>query len=347
MASIYRRANSPFWWVQFKNPTTGKRTLKSTGFLHNDPTDTKRARALVAEMKVRELHAATHSSVERWERWVSPFLRRFCKVPRTYERYMGAWGWLDLYLQERRILMPSGFTYQDALGYLQWRVAYKKRRGRSVKLNTALNDMKVMRLVMRQAVRLGYATINPCDRLGVAREESKQKPELTDDDITAIRAALKAKAQWMQACFEIAIYTGCRLSETQIALGDVDLKRKTITFASPKGGRSRAFTRDLPEALEPLLKARKASGATYTLDSPPRLLGKEWWSFFKHDFKRPDLCFHCTRVTYVTRLARANVPLAIAKRLVNHSSTLVHAIYQRLGVDDVRQYSSLVAIPAA
>ena len=207
--------------------------------------------------------------------------------------------------------------------------------------------MKVMRIVMRQAVRLGYATSNPCDRLGVAREESKEKPELTDDDITAIRAALRAKPEWMQIMFEIAIHTGCRQSETQIAFRDIDFKRKTITFANPKGGRARAFTRDLPDALEPLLLRLKASGRTHTLDAPPRLLGKEWWSFFKHDLKRPELCFHCTRVSYVTRLARANVPLAVAKRLVNHSSTLVHAIYQRLGVDDVRQYSSLVAIPPA
>ena len=34
-------------------------------------------------------------------------------------------------------------------------------------------------------------------------------------------------------------------------------------------------------------------------------------------------------------------------RLVNHSSVLVHKIYQRLGVEDVREYQHLVKIASA
>ena len=252
-----------------------------------------------------------------------------------------------MYLRERRIHIPSELTYQDALGYLKWRTEYRKRGGRTVKLNTALNDIKVLRIIMRQAVRLEYAKNNPCDRLGVAKEETKEKPELTDQEIIDIRAALKDRDRWMQISFEIAIHTGCRQSETQIALRDVDFKRKTITFASPKGGRARAFTVPLPSALEPLMASLRDTGAKYTLDNPPRMLGKEWWCFFKNTLKRPDLCYHCTRVTFITRLARAGVPLAAAMRLVNHASTLVHRIYQRLGVDDVRQWESAIAIPTA
>lgn len=263
MASKVDRKDSAFWWVKFVDPITEKRVFKSSGYRKDDPTDCKRADALVAEMQSQELHKKTHNAEEHWESWVQPFLKRFCKMPRTYERYMGAWGWLGMYLRERRLLMPCDFTYQDALGYLKWRTSYKKRRGRTVGINTALNDMKVMRIVMRQAVRLGYASGNPCDRLGVARAESKEKPELTDEDIKSIRKALHEKPQWMQDSFEIAIHTGCRQSETQIALRDIDFKRNTITFATPKGGRSRAFSIPLPKALKPLLLRRKAAGATH------------------------------------------------------------------------------------
>jgi len=143
MASKVDRKDSAFWWVKSVDPATGKRVFKSSGFRKDDPTDCKRADALVAELHSRELHKKTHNAEEQWESWVQPFLKRFCKMPRTYERYMGAWGWLGMYLRERRLLMPSDFTYQDALGYLKWRTSYKKRRGRTVGINTALNDMKV------------------------------------------------------------------------------------------------------------------------------------------------------------------------------------------------------------
>jgi hypothetical protein len=52
--------------------------------------------------------------------------------------------------------------------------------------------------------------------------------------------------------------------------------------------------------------------------------------------------FHCLRVTYVNRLRRAGVPREAAMRLVNHSSDLVHQIYQREKVEDVAQWRDAV-----
>ena len=345
MASLVNRTASAFWYVKFLDASTGERRFSTTKFRKDDPLHTRKARALVAQLAAREFEAAVQSPSEHWDTWVPAFLERHTKTPRTLDRYRLGWSWIRMYLAERRVPTPSQLTYQDALGFLQWRTGYKKRKGKSVKLNTALNDIKVLRIVMRQAVRLRYASSNPVDRLGVAREDAPEKPELTDDDIRAIRAALKGKPEWMSISFEIAIHTGCRESETQIELSNIDLARKTITFASPKGGKDRAFTVPLPPALEPLFRGLKRRGFTRTLEGTPPMLAKTWWQFFKHEMNRPDLCFHCCRVTFVTRLARANVPQSAAMRLVNHSSTLVHRIYQRLGVDDVRSYHKNLAIP--
>jgi hypothetical protein len=345
MASLVNVKKSPFWQVKFIDPKTGKREFKTTKFRKDDPTETRQARALEAQLAAREHEKATHSQVERWEDWVVPFLKRHCATPRTLERYTLGWSWLSMYLRERRIHIPSELNYQEALGYLKWRTEYRKRGGRRVKLNTALNDMKVLRIIMRQAVRLEYATTNPCDRLGVAKEDTKEKPELTDQDIIDIRRALENQPQWMQASFEIALQTGCRQATTQIAFRDIDFNRNTITFVSPKGGRKRAFTVPLPAPLRPMLESRQHTGVSHTLDNPPTMLGKAWWYFFKHDLKRPDLCFHCTRVSFITRHARAGTPITVCMKLVNHASTLIHRIYQRLTVDDVRHYESALALP--
>jgi integrase len=252
---------------------------------------------------------------------------------------------LYAFLREKNIRRPRELTYKDALAFLTWRTAQTRRGGKSIKLNTALNDMKVLRIVMRQAVRLGYATGNPCDRLGVAKEESKQKPEFSDADIAEIRTGLVDEPEWMTTCFEIALNTGCRLSETQIDFQHIDFKGKTLTFIHPKGGEDRAYTIPLPVAITPMLKRIKESGASHTL-ALPRMAGKLWWQFFGR-IGRKDLCLHCARVTFVTRLHRAGVPTPAAMKLVNHSSTLVHKIYQRLKVDDLRQWSQAIVLPPA
>lgn len=50
----------------------------------------------------------------------------------------------------------------------------------------------------------------------------------------------------------------------------------------------------------------------------------------------PHLSFHSTRVTVVTRLARAGVQERVAMRYVGHASATIHRIYTRLQVDDLK-----------
>jgi hypothetical protein len=50
--------------------------------------------------------------------------------------------------------------------------------------------------------------------------------------------------------------------------------------------------------------------------------------------------------TYVNRLRRAGVPREAAMRLVNHSSELIHQVYQREKVEDVAQWRDAVQFPS-
>lgn len=70
------------------------------------------------------------------------------------------------------------------------------------------------------------------------------------------------------------------------------------------------------------------------------------WQQFFVKINKPHLCFHCLRVTYVNRLRRAGVPREAAMRLVNHSSELIHQVYQREKVEDVAQWRDAVQFPA-
>ncbi len=213
----------------------------------------------------------------------------------------------------------------------------KKRSGKRVSQNTAIMDLRIMSQVMAEAVRRNLADRNPAKDHGFKKSKPKKKPEMTDEEIHKIWAGLQDKDPWMRDSFLIALHTGRRLRETVIPMNCVDLADGTITFPAPKGGEEKAFTIPMPSALKATFERMKADGRKVTLEMPFQP-SRKWGHFFKM-LGLDHLCFHCLRVTKVTRLRREGVPREVAMRLVNHSSELIHLLYDRHRVEDLRAYS--------
>ena len=204
-------------------------------------------------------------------------------------------------------------------------------------------ELKILAMILGEAVRLGHADSNPLTGLKLRRDKSDKKAELSDEEIRRIQAALPDEPEWMQVSFAIALHTGCRLRETRIPLDCVDFEESKITFPSPKGGEDRVFSIPMPSALRPVLEKLKAQRRRYTVEFPFQP-SRRWQQFFIK-LTLPHLCFHCLRVTYVNRLRRAGVPREVAMRLVNHASELVHRVYQREKVEDVVKWRDAVRFP--
>ncbi len=128
------------------------------------------------------------------------------------------------------------------------------------------------------------------------------------------------------------------------AINCIDFAENKITFPSPKGGEERAFSVPMPSALLPLFERIRKAKQKFTVEFPFQP-SRRWQQFFIK-IKKPHLCFHCLRVTYVNRLRRAGVPREAAMRLVNHASELIDQIYQREKVEDVAQWRDAVQFPA-
>ena len=343
MAYLYRKPRSPFWYVVYIDANL-KEGHRSTGLRADDPNDTAKAKAMRAELEAKEHHRAPVVNSEGWDTWVAKYLERHCETRRTLERYAGNWKWLALWLQTQRLHSPRAITYRNALEYIDWRMSFKKTSGKRVGRNTAIMELKVLAMIMGEAVRLGYADANPLVSLKLRRDKARKKPEVTDEEVSEIRKALKAEPEWMKTAFEISLHTGCRLRETRLPLDCIDFAEDKITFPSPKGGEGRAFSVPMPSALRPLFQRMRKRNQTFTLAFPFQP-SRHWQQFFIK-IKKPHLCFHCLRVTYVNRLRRAGVPREAAMRLVNHSSELVHQVYQREKVEDVAQWRDAVQFPA-
>lgn len=343
MAYLYRKNRSPFWYVVFCDPQ-GQERHRSTGFKTDDPNETSRARVLRAELEAKEHQRTPGVGTESWDSWVPQFLHRHCKTEPTRERYLDAWKWVALWMQHGRIHSARQLTYKRGVEYVDWRTTFKKRTGKTVGRNTAIFELKLLSLIMGEAVRLGHAEANPLTNLNLHKDKPAKKPEITDEELALLRRALPQEPEWMQVAFAIALHTGCRLRETRVPLSCVDFAENKITFPCPKGGEARAFSIPMPSALKPIFEDLSARQQRYTLEFPFQP-SRRWQQFFVK-LKMPHLCFHCLRVTYVNRLRRAGVPREVAMRLVNHASELVHQLYQRERVEDIEKWRDVVSFPS-
>lgn len=336
MSSLRKKPNSPFWYIQFKS--NGGWKQKSTQLRWSDPKENAQAFLLKKKMDAAEAEISFKNDHRTDWSYVDQFLADRMTNPKTLKRYRATWERVFQWLTENKIFGPDKVVYKNVPDYLHWRTNQTRKNGKHISRNTALYDIKVFGVVQQQAVRLGLATSNPVLRHGIKKANSPKKPAITDDEMARIQEALKDEPQWMQDSFAIALHTGCRLRETIIPLKCVDMTAKTITFPSPKGGEIKSFTIPMPDALEPVFARMKREGRKVTLEMPFQP-SRRWQQFFIK-IKMPHLCFHCLRVTKVTLLRKEGVPREVAMRLVNHSSEMIHMLYDRHQVEDLRQFAN-------
>jgi len=335
MASLYKRGS--VWWIKYKD-AAGNLRQESTGYRHAVPAQTKKARILQNEKHLLELKREKGSEHGTWSAWVDKFLTdQYEKQPKTLRRYRTCWQYLHAFLQERNIVAPHQLTFDDCTDYMDWRKAGQPQYGfYKCGHNTARLDLKILHLICERAIKKGLIAANPCRKLGIKRHKSPEKPELTDEDIALIRQKLieLKMPEWMSASFEIAIHQGVRLSETSFPLSRIDWQNNTIEFHAK---RDQQYSASIHPKLLPLLKKWKKEKRIMTCELP-KMASKEWWRFFKKiGLHQKGVCFHCTRVTVITRLIRAGFSESAVMNVVHHASTEVNRIYQRLGVQDSRQ----------
>jgi hypothetical protein len=350
--SVYARENSPYWWMVYWDFAEGGRVWKSSKQRRDDPSGYKHALDLARRLAEDGEAGARQSVTSAWDTWVTDHLDlRYHDRSRTLAAELHRWRWIRAFLEERKIRVPAAVTYQHGIDFMAWRQKHKTRKGHGGH-NNALQELKLLGRIMREAVRRGYVHASPLERMSIPKHRVAEKPEMTDAEIAAIRAELEKREgalplpqRWMTISFEIALHQGCRIAETSIPLDRIDLNAGTVTILQ-KG--SRLFTTRLHDALRPMITDLQRAGAKVTCILPAR--ASIHWHLFFHG--RPErgikpvakrLCFHCTRVTVITRLARSGVPISQAMAYVGHADETIHRIYQRLAAPDLAACSAALA----
>src|SRR5581483_7708845 len=136
-----------------------------------------------------------------------------------------------MWLQYERIRSPRQLMYRRAVEYVDWGTTFKKRAGKTVGRNTAILELKMLSLIMGEAVRLGHAEANPLASLKIRRDKAAKKPGLTEREIVEIQLD---EPERMRTSFEISLNTGCRLRGTRIPMTCINSKESRLHFRARK-----------------------------------------------------------------------------------------------------------------
>lgn len=360
VASIYQRPASAFWWIKFRDPVTSKILRESTGFRVGVGADTRKAQELEAVKTLAE-RQGVGEVIGKWDLWVKDFITDQT-ADATRERYLSGWRTLRMFLEEQDVPCPRALTYDicsgtgeaDRPGYLKWRAIPNKRKGKyNAGKNTAILEVKILRWIMREAVKRGYAVGNPAREVVLKRAPRKVFPDYSDDQLQEIMTAINTEPEpertQFKRSFVLSLLQGVRLNETNVNpmtavkfAGEIP----TIRFLQ-KGGKERV--KPLHPQLIPLFKQLQSENKTqtYAMDkyttgaSKGRLRwGNRWTKFWRrHSFKDaiPNACFHSIRVTVENVLREAGVAKEIRECYLSHehSNQDVNASYDRVKIREM------------
>ncbi len=350
MASTYLRSNSPVIWFRFKDER-GKWVAKPSEYRKDNIGDRRQAKLVALKMGIAERERQPASSGQQWDAWVDGWLRdRYGTQSGTLVVYRRYWKRLRVWLEKDGVTTPLLLNYAAVLR------CKEKRLGDGVGINTIVHELKFLGVVMSEAIRrFNLQIVNPCLKLGFRRTRQEGKVPWTPEQVATVAKEVKGEADWMQATFLLGYYQAARLRQCEVPLKDIDLtgKKPRITYWRTLGGRaltkgdkpfSQPLAKSAVQQLRELVEKRKAGGFA-DLCTIPVLPSVEWRNFLNR-FGFGAISHHGLRTTWITRAALSRkISREEAKAFVNHGSTAVHEIYQRLNIDDLAHVADALNLP--
>jgi integrase len=167
------------------------------------------------------------------------------------------------------------------------------------------------------------------DKLKIKRVQSTEKQGyiLSGEEIKRLIDACPTK-QWSIRLL-LALSTGLRLRELgELKISDINLSSKNFSRLNRKSGKI-TQSQPLPKSIVPELEDYITSLSPKSKDLFPKKFSKRTWNKIRKTANLEQITFHDLRRTFASRLADANVPIALVKEFLKHSSietTMKHYI---------------------
>jgi hypothetical protein len=137
------------------------------------------------------------------------------------------WRWLQ-YFGEMEVTQPAALRREHVINYFEWR---KKHGGER---NTAIHEIKFLRMLMDEAISRGYARENPARKLRLEKTAPAEKIPWSEFEVEQVGNALveRNKFGWMHVTFLMGLYQVVRLRRSQVPLSCIDFRRRIIDYPS-------------------------------------------------------------------------------------------------------------------
>jgi len=329
VAYLYKQPKSPYWWVSYRG-ADGRRKRESLKLRRDNKVETKKARTECLLLAANENQTSDYQHDGEWDSWVPSYIKRRYTVTSSFRCTVTIWMRIKDFLEANHKPCPAVICKRTIARLIQ------HLRGMGLRDSYVKAHVSKFSVIMKEAVRQGLCLDNPC--LGweftVVKMRADKEP-VSDEDIKTCLSLLNLEPVWMKVAFKVGLYHGVRVGEMLPDPSMIDLKRGTVAFLM-KGNRLNVVPihPEVKKELEWLVKEGKPSINPHTYQARMN-------NFFRKNGM--PYSSHCLRVTCITRMAKAGVPIQHAMAYVNHASATIHRIYVRLQAKDLSHVHSSVS----
>ncbi len=177
-------------------------------------------------------------------------------------------------------------------------------------------------------IRAGKAVENPASLVRLKKEDNIRVRFLEPEEETALRAAIRDICPEHEPEFDLALYTGMRLSEQYgLRWAEVDLQRNRITLTHTKSGQ-RQYVRLNAAARAALERLR--DGGEFVCHGQDKDAHRKWWETVRERAGVKDFTWHDLRHTFASRLVMNGVGILDVNKLMRHETLQVTMRYAHL-----------------
>jgi hypothetical protein len=258
---------------------------------------------------------------------------------------MARWRNVTAWLAESDLSSPATIRREHAQQYIAWRKELRTSK------NTALYELKLLAMVMGEAVNREMVSRNPLTNLRISKDQEKEREPFSEEQLATLDAIFNAgvhrytfkgdnladKFGWLHVSFLLGKWQAVRLRQSGAPLSVVDLDRNVFRWPSSimkqRRDHVQPIRKGFQQVLRSLVEHRKAAGKATLADLPavPSL----HWRAFLDSLNMRNVSHHSLRSYVITKMAVSGVPESACMKWVGHSSQAIHRVYQRFSTDDL------------
>jgi integrase len=369
MATIVRKPTSKYWFAAFRD-ARGRQHRKTTREI-----DKKRAQTVADQLervaqrkgnpqKVRETFANLYkefygedlpsATVRKFvDRWLKERKREISDA--TYAIYEKT--------AERFLTFLGGDADRELGSVTKSRIVdYRNQLADKLAPATVNRDVKIIRMIFRQARLDGYLFQDPAEGVSIikSRNGERSRRPLTVPEIQSILSV--ADSEW-QSLIKFGLYTGQRLADlASLTWDQVDLQRNEIRLATRKTGKRLllliagallAHIESLDPADRPGVPVHPRAYASLEEQGRVNTLSNEFTDLMAQVGLRPalthqsrgkgrdgrragmDISYHSLRHSAVSLMKDAGIPDSVVMALVGHDSAAMSQRYTSVGIESL------------